>query len=103
MAMTQVLSKALYHSSFKLRCLPVAVTILGDSNCNYIVDPTLNQLREISITSQKARLVFNVDTEELLVSQMEQTQSGAGLDFEQCEAMISLGLAAAKKLHKLIR
>ena len=41
----------------------------------YIVDPTSKQLAAIGIVTHKARLAFNVDTEELLLSNLEQLQS----------------------------
>lgn len=69
--MIQTLSKALLNSPFKLRCLPIGVTILIDQNSGYIVDPNLEQLREIGTMTHKIRLAFNVDTEELLMSSMD--------------------------------
>lgn len=39
-AMIQALSSALHHSQFKLRCLPVGVTILMIEGGGFIVDPT---------------------------------------------------------------
>ncbi len=73
--MIQTLSKALLNSPFKLRCLPVGVTILLNSQLGYIVDPNLEQLRDLGQTTHKIRLAFNVDTEELLMSSMQQMQS----------------------------
>ena len=66
------MATALLHSPFKLRCLPVGVTILTLNSGNFIVDPTLKQLREIALVTHKTRLAFNFDTEELLMSYMEQ-------------------------------
>ncbi len=91
------------NSPFKLRCLPIGVTILLNQNSDYIVDPNLEQLREIGTTTHKIRLAFNVDTEELLMSSMDQLQSGCPLSLDQMEKTISLGLATAKKIHKMIR
>lgn len=70
--MIQTLAKALLNSPFKLRCLPVGVTILLNKQSGYIVDPTLEQLKDVTATTHKIRLAFNVDTEELLMSNMEQ-------------------------------
>lgn len=40
-AMVQALAKALHHSTFKLRCLPVGVTILQLVDGTLVVDPAL--------------------------------------------------------------
>ena len=102
-AMIQTLSKALLNSPFKLRCLPIGVTILLNSQIGYIVDPNLEQLRDTGLTTHKIRLAFNVDTEELLMSSMQQLQSKQGLNLDQMEEIVSLGLSVAKKIHGLIR
>ena len=51
----------------------------------------------------RVRLAFNIDTEELLMSSMDQLQSGVAMSFDQLESVVSLGLATARKLHALIR
>jgi hypothetical protein len=54
----------------------------------------------------KLRLVFNVDTEEILYSSMEQTggQSEAAkpLTLENLEQLIGVGLSSAKRIHEWI-
>ena len=72
MAMTQCLSYALHNSTFKLRCLPICTTVLCLRDQGIIVDPSERQLRELAISAFKARLVFNVDTEELLAGALDQ-------------------------------
>lgn len=52
--------------------------------------------------SQKVRLVFNVDTEELTYSSMEALRHGSTLDLASMERLMGTGLSAARKLHKLI-
>jgi hypothetical protein len=69
--MIQALAKALLHSTFKVRCLPIGVTILMLQEGSYIVDPSLKQLREVGLVQHRVRLAFNVDTEELLMSSMD--------------------------------
>ena len=75
-SMIQALACALLNSPFKLKCLPVGVTILtmGDT---YIVDPTTKQLAAVGLVNHKTRLAFNVDTEELLMSNLEQLQASS--------------------------
>lgn len=68
----------------------------------FIVDPTSEQLAAVGLITHKARLAFNVDTEELILSNLEQLQT-QHMTLTQLEGLISLGLAAAKKLHALIR
>jgi hypothetical protein len=41
----------------------------------FIVDPTSEQLAAVGLVTHKARLAFNVDTEELILSNMEQLQT----------------------------
>jgi hypothetical protein len=49
-------------------------------------------------------MIFNVDTEELLHSSLEQYAAGMEhrLTLDQVEEITSLGLALARKIHKLI-
>ena len=82
--MIQALACALHNSALRLRCLPVAVTILQLCDGQYVVDPCLKQLRETRLTKSKTRMAFNVDTEELLMSYSEQND-GEGMDFESVE------------------
>lgn len=103
MAMTQCLSTALKNSSFKLRCLPICTTLVHIKDQGILLDPNERQLSELAISAFKARFVFNIDTEEILVSSLEQTQTCEGLSFDQMESMVSLALSAAKKLHKMVR
>lgn len=67
------------------------------------MDPSLKQLREVGLLQHRVRLAFNVDTEELLMSSMDQLQSNVPMSLDQLESIMSLGLATARKLHALIR
>ena len=69
-ALVNCASVAMLNSSLKCRFLPVAVCML-QQNEGSCVDPSLRQLANQSTFSQKVRLVFNVDTDELSYSSME--------------------------------
>ena len=65
------------------------------------VDPSGLQLANQVNFAQKLRLVYNVDTEELVYSSMESFQYGKMLSFDEIERVIGTGLAASRKIHKL--
>lgn len=93
MALVNSLSTALLNSPFKCRCLPVAATILSQP-AGFVVDPTVKQLKEAG-AAYRARLVFNVDTEELISSSLQMLNHGS-VSLDETEELISLGLSAAK-------
>ena len=105
--MTNCAAVALLSSSLKCRCLPVAITLLhAPTPNNTLVDPTVIELKTSPKFLHKLRLVFNVDTEEILYSSMEQTsgQSEAAkpLTLENLEQLIGVGLSSAKRIHEWI-
>lgn len=50
----------------------------------------------------KVRLTFNVETEEMVGSSFEGLSANAGLSLRKTEQMVSLGLATAKEIHKML-
>ena len=100
MALVNSMSVTLLNSPLKCRCLPVAVTLQVDKDGQYFVDPSTEQL--VTPVQSKVRLTFNVDTEELIASSMEQLMADGYLTLDQTEEMISMALASAKKIHKMI-
>lgn len=108
-ALVNCASVAMLNSTIKCRFLPVSVCLLQQSMSDQdklqsvsIVDPSVSQLANQVTFSQKLRLVFNVDTEELSYSSMESLKHGSVLDLESMERTVGTGLSAARKLHKLI-
>ena len=95
-------SVAMLNSGLKMRFLPTAVCIMQQDSSVSCVDPTLRQLSNQGTFTQKVRLVFNVDTEELTYSSMEALRHDQMLDLAQMERLMGTGLSAARKLHALI-
>ena len=98
---------ALFASTLKCRCLPVAVSVLySPSQNNILVDPTLAELKSYCKYETKLRLVFNVDTEELLYSSMEATRglsdTNKPLSLDNLEQLIGVGLSSAKRIQQWI-
>ena len=107
-AMTNCASVALMNSTLKCRYLPAAVCVLQEpTESNDIsgvscVDPSSRQLCNQKNFAQKLRLIYNVDTEELVYSNMESFKFGQQLNIDVLERIIGTGMTSAKKLHKLI-
>lgn len=67
-----------------------------------MIDPTLHQLRNLARFAHKFTLVFNINTEELLYSNMEPlgglntgSHQNAALQIDQIELVVSKALGSA--------
>ena len=104
--MVNCASVALLSSSLKCRCLPIAICVLhAPGPNNVLVDPSIAELRSTEKYVHKLRLVFNPDTEELLYSNLEQTNGQATskpLTLENIEQLVGVGLSAAKTIQEWV-
>ena len=105
-AMVNCASVALLSSSLKCRCLPIAICLLhAPTPNNVLVDPSISELRSTGKFVHKMHLVFNPDTEELLYSNLEETNGQAWakpLTLENTEQLVGVGLAAAKIIQQWV-
>jgi hypothetical protein len=66
-----------------------------------VVDPDLARLGAVEVFESRYGFVFNVDTEELLHSNMQSLQLAATpLKITELSEVVGLALSAAKKVHE---
>lgn len=105
-------SLALYKSTLKCRCLPVAITMLiktadkrthKSSPGDWIVqDPNLNQLKHQQQYSHRVTMTWSVDTKELISSSLVPLAKQTPLDFQELDTITAMSLSVATGIHGYI-